>query len=72
MPGHGPSLAGKLKFIGEAADTGAGKERKALRYSIAGPNVGDYVATVDANGHAAITDPGTRSGGDAILAYLDL
>jgi hypothetical protein len=44
---------------------------RALRYTIAGVNPGGNAVTLDANGQATLTDPGTNAGGDTITAFVD-
>jgi hypothetical protein len=62
-----------VTFVATATDTsGQPFAGKALRYSITGPNPGTAAVTLDANGSAAITDPGTNAGSDALAVYVDL
>jgi hypothetical protein len=42
-----------------------------LRWTITGANPGESNATLDANGQATITDPGTNAGADTIVAFVD-
>ena len=44
---------------------------RSLKYTITGANAGSGALTLDANGQATITDPGTLAGGDTIVAFVD-
>jgi hypothetical protein len=44
---------------------------KTLRYQITGVNPGSGAATLGPAGTAVITDPGTKAGGDTIVAFVD-
>jgi hypothetical protein len=62
-----------LTFVATATDTsGQPYTGRALRYTIAGANPGAGAVTIDANGNAAITDPGANAGSDTIVTYVDL
>ncbi len=44
---------------------------RTLRYQINGANPGTGSLTLDANGQATVTDPGTNAGADTVIAFVD-
>jgi hypothetical protein len=62
-----------ITFVVTAKDTsGQPFTGKPLRFTITGANPLSGVATIDASGNGAITDPGTNAGADTIVAFVDL